>query len=173
MIKENHSLIGKITKPHGIDGTVNIQLNGSFAEKIETEEPLFVMIDGTLVPFFMEEIRPAGNSALVKLEFVDSKKEARRLSSKEVYYPVQLMKKSRSVSPDESVKNYLNYELSDKNSDFRGRITGVYDHPSNPLMEVVQKNTTRLIPFQPELMVKADHKSKKLVMKLPKGILDI
>ena len=85
MIRDNCSKIGYITKPHGIDGSVVVRLNGLFADDIEPGEPMFIEIDGTLVPFFIEEIRPQTDMAYIKFGFVDSEKDAGKLRTFSLY----------------------------------------------------------------------------------------
>ncbi len=85
MIRDDCSKIGYITKPHGKNGEVVVRLNGPFADDIEPGGAMFFEIQGTLVPFFIEEIRPSGDMAYVKFEFVDSEQEARKYRGCNLY----------------------------------------------------------------------------------------
>jgi 16S rRNA processing protein RimM len=168
----NFSIIGSIVKPHGIDGTINVRFNGSFADEIELEEPLFILLDGAMVPFFMEEIRPAGNSALIKLEFIDSEDKARVLSGKELFverkrknsYP-----KDIDLSPMQSL---IGFTLSDKNSVFSGLIENFIESEFNPLLIVKSGKKEWMIPYQANLIVKIDKKNKIVLFNLPEGLID-
>ena len=67
MIKQEEVYkIGRIGKPHGVKGEVNLMFTDDVFDRVDAEY-LVLMVDGILVPFFMEEYRFRGDeTALVK-----------------------------------------------------------------------------------------------------------
>ncbi len=77
---------GKISKPYGLQGDVHIILIPVVAQKLKPGNPLFIDLDGQRVPFFMESVDLVGpEQAIVKVEFISSVEEARKLIGCDVY----------------------------------------------------------------------------------------
>lgn len=169
--QDNHSTIGNIVKPHGIDGMVNVRLNGSFADEIKLEEPLFILLDGAMVPFFIEEIHPYGNTARIKFEFIDSKDKALAFNGKELF----ISKKTKeSFSADITPMNRLvGYTLFDKQSGFSAVVESFIESDLNPLLIVKSGKKEWMIPYQAELILKTDARKKILSVNLPEGLIDM
>ena len=87
--KEDVYKIGIFNKPHGIHGELSFTFTDDIFDRVEAEY-LICLIDGILVPFFLEEYRfRSDTTALVKLEGVDTAERARMFTNTEVYFPVK------------------------------------------------------------------------------------
>ena len=65
--KEEVFKIGVINKPHGVKGEVSFTFTDDIFDRVDCDY-LILLMDGILVPFFMEEYRfRSDNVALVKL----------------------------------------------------------------------------------------------------------
>ena len=65
--KEDVYKIGKLGKPHGVKGEVSMMFTDDIFDRVEADY-LICLIDGILVPFFLEEYRfRSDTTALVKL----------------------------------------------------------------------------------------------------------
>ena len=155
MIREDCSKIGYIAKPHGIAGNIILRLNGNFADEIEPGEPLFVEFDGTLVPFFIEEITPQENRAIVKLEFINSEPEASKLSSKSVFSPLRVSE----ISLD-NASLFESFSINDKNSGKEGEILEYIPDELNPLFKTVFNEKEFLIPVLSDFILDIDKENK-------------
>ena len=84
--KEEVAAVGELVKPHGIAGemVMTTVYDGLFDDM---EDPYLVCdMDGILVPFYIESYRPRGGSSLlVKLDYVDDDRAARRFAHHTVY----------------------------------------------------------------------------------------
>ena len=68
--------IGIFNKPHGIHGELSFTFTDDIFDRVEAEY-LICLLDGILVPFFLEEYRfRSDTTALVKLEGVDTAERA-------------------------------------------------------------------------------------------------
>ena len=82
--------IGKIGKPHGVKGELTLFFDDDVFDRVDADY-LVLLIDGILVPFYMEEWRfKSGETALVKFEDIDTKEEASEIVGSEVYFPKHL-----------------------------------------------------------------------------------
>lgn len=170
MIRESCSLIGQITKIHGIDGFLMVRVNGDYADDIEPGEPLFVELDGVLVPFFIEEVEAFPDRALVKLEFITNPNEAKKITGCKVYLENSLLKNESAVNIDDP-GIFEGYSMSDKNSGFEGTIIEYIDNPQNPLFLAGNSKIQFLIPVHPDFILRIDKKGKKIVFDLPEGMI--
>ena len=168
MIREDCSKIGFFAKPHGVAGNIILRLNGNFADEIEPGEHLFVEFGGTLVPFFIEEITPQANRAIVKLEFVNSEPEASKLSSQSVFYYI----KAGDFNPN-NASIYESFFINDKNSGKQGEILEYIPDNSNPLFKTTFDGVEYLIPVSSDFILDIDRENKIIHMNLPEGLLDI
>jgi len=172
MIKEDCSLIGYILKPHGNAGKVIIRLNGDFADEIEPGEPLFLEIDETMVPFFVEEVEGFSDKAYVKLEYLESVEEIRQYAGSKVYIKTTGNLR-RSFIAEQNTSEFTGYRVYDNTSGLSGTITGIINTPSNPLFELDDRGKQFYIPIQDDLIVSIDKRKKIIRMKLPEGFADI
>ena len=172
MIKEDYLLIGYIIKPHGKAGQVVIRLNGDFGDELEPGEPLFLEIDETMVPFFIEEVEAFADKAFVKLEFLESVEEIRQFNGSKVYFKTTEKLQSLFITGTNS-SEYVGYKVTDDTSSLSGTITGIINTPANPLFELINSAKKFYIPIQADLIVSIDKKSKCIRMKLPEGFADI
>ena len=91
MIKEDEVYkIGRIGKPHGISGEVTLRFSDDVFDRVDADY-LVLMVDGILVPFFIEEYRFRSDEvALVKFEDIDTKDRASELTGCDVFFPRHL-----------------------------------------------------------------------------------
>ena len=85
--KEDVYKIGKLGKPHGVKGEVSMMFTDDIFDRVEADY-LILLIDGILVPFFMEEYRFRNDEqVLMKFVDIDTEAKARELTGCEVYFP--------------------------------------------------------------------------------------
>ena len=168
MIGEDCSQIGYLSKPHGVEGNLILRLNGSFADEIEPGESLFVEIDGALVPFFIEEITPIGEKAIIKMEFIDSKPVAERYISCKAFYKIKTDRFHK-----EKANLYLSWRFTDEVSGKSGEIKDYSDNEMNPSFLVEVEGKEALIPVSEDFVSQIDSGKKVLILKLPEGLLEL
>jgi 16S rRNA processing protein RimM len=164
-------LIGTLGKPHGVKGEIAFSFDDDIFDS-EDADYLFIMIDGLLVPFFIEEYRFSSDVvALMKFEGIDSLEQAMSLTGCDVYYP-----RDHADDDDDTVsKAELNgFKLVDAAS---GRVVGTIrdldDSTANLLFVVATDNGDRLIPASHELIKKIDKHQQTITVAIPDGLLEI
>lgn len=168
MIKEDEVYkIGRIGKPHGISGEVTLRFSDDVFDRVDADY-LVLMVDGILVPFFIEEYRFRSDEvALVKFEDIDTKDRASELTGCDVFFPRHLADAGADVLTWSQIVGYDIVDvLSDKTI---GRIEAVDETTINTLLEL---SDGTLIPAADEFIEDIDHEERKLMMRLPEGLVN-
>lgn len=168
MIKEDEVYkIGRISKPHGISGEVTLRFSDDVFDRVDADY-LVLMVDGILVPFFIEEYRFRSDEvALVKFEDIDTKDRASELTGCDVFFPRHLADAGDDVLTWSQIVGYDIVDvLSDKTI---GRIEAVDETTINTLLEL---SDGTLIPAADEFIEDIDHEERKLMMRLPEGLVN-
>ena len=122
--KEEVFKIGVINKPHGIKGEVSFTFTDDIFDRVDCDY-LILLMDGILVPFFMEEYRFRSDTvALVKFEGIDTAEQARRFTNVEVYFPKKFMDEQEDVT---SWNFFIGFRVEDVHHGYLGEITNVDD----------------------------------------------
>ena len=168
MIKEDEVYkIGRIGKPHGISGEVTLRFSDDVFDRVDADY-LLLMVDGTLVSLFIEQYRfRSDDVALVKFEDIDTKDRASELTGCDVFFPRHLADAGDDVLTWSQIVGYDIVDvLSDKTI---GRIEAVDETTINTLLEL---SDGTLIPAADEFIEDIDHEERKLMMRLPEGLVN-
>ncbi len=165
--------IGTFNKPHALKGEISF----TFTDDVfDTSECPYIVceIDGIFVPFFIEEYRFRGeDSALMKLEDVDSDEEARMFTGVDVYFP-----KSWLADDEECLSApgdyFLDFTLTDCEYGIIGKIIDIDDTTVNTLFVVEGKSGEELlIPANDDFVISIDEENKIIEMNIPEGLLSL
>lgn len=163
--------IGYFRKTHGVHGEVALEFEEHFEYSVEEAERFFVELDGLLVPFFIAEdgLRfKSSKSAIVKFDWVDTEKYAKRL----IGAPVYLYLSEIVDEPLESEALLKGFVLFDAKKGEVGKIEQVDDYSGNVVLTVKHGDEELLVPFHPEFVVEIDEAQKRLTLDLPEGLIE-
>ena len=168
--KEEVFKIGIINKPHGVKGEVSFTFTDDIFDRVEDCDYLVLLLDGILVPFFIEEYRfRSDNVALVKFEGIDSTEKARTLTNVEVYCPVKFMDDQEEIS---SWNYFIGFRVEDVHHGCLGTVVDVDDATMNVLFVIENGDEEVLLPAHEEFILDIDRKKKILKVDIPDGLLD-
>lgn len=168
MKEEEVFKIGQLGKPHGVKGEVSFSFTTDVWDRVDADY-LVLMIDGILVPFFLEEYRFRGeHSALLKFEGKDSIEDIQDIVGAEVYFPY-------SLTPDDDDSDYTwgyfeGFRVVDDNVGDLGVIARVDESTVNVLFEL---ESGMLIPAVESFISDIDHEGRVIHMHLPDGLMDL
>lgn len=161
--------IGVLNKPHGIHGELQFSFNDDIFDRVEAEY-IICMIDGILVPFFIEEYRFRSDStALIKLEGIDTAEQARRFTNIEVFFPIAQVETTNNT--ELSWNFFVGYEITDTIHGTLGEITDIDNSTINTLFIIDRNGEELLIPAQEDFIIDIDSQAKVIHMQLPKGLV--
>ena len=156
-------------KPHGIHGELSFTFTDDIFDRVEAEY-LICLLDGILVPFFLEEYRfRSDTTALVKLEGVDTAERARMFTNIEVYFPV---KHAEEAGPGElSWDFFVGFRMEEVHHGTLGEVTDVDTSTINTLFVVDYQGEELLVPAQEEFIIDIDQMHKGITVDLPEGLI--
>jgi 16S rRNA processing protein RimM len=164
--------VGFTKKTHGAQGELKITLKDEYFDDFVNSEVVFINVQGKPLPFFIESLRDASD-ILLKLEDVDSPTQAKDLTSKELFLrekDIKIIKKAGAVLTFEMMAGY---ELFDEQAGLIGKIESVETLPHQHLAVVNHQGNEVFIPLHPSLVASVDENAKKIVLRLPEGLLDL
>ena len=124
----------------------------------------------SFLPYFIESSSIKNQEEMyIKLEGIDTKETARKLTPKEVWITEDDFKKFAAASAPISM---LGFHLMDGNEDL-GEILEVIEQPHQILCTISLNGKEALIPIHAESLEKIDKKNRKVYVILPDGLLDI
>jgi len=170
--KEDVYKIGRIGKPHGVHGEVQMQYSDDVFDVVDANY-LLLNVDGILVPFFMEEYRFRSDEvALMKFCDIDTEERARELTGTEVYFPRAIAEESKD---ELSWAQIVGFKLLDsKTGKMVGEIVSVDDSTINLLFEIkTETGGERLIPANENLIKGIDKAQQTIEVEIPDGLLEL
>ncbi|MCX6223333.1 MAG: hypothetical protein NTV01_01030 [Bacteroidia bacterium] len=165
---------GRVVKVHGVNGELVIRMNRPVGDVLDFPEWLFIRIDGGLVPFRVTEesvFQKDTNHLVVGLDQVNEPKKATTL--------VGLTCNLEGTWSDwfeatcEETDSLTGFEVLDEISGKNGKVIGFEDIPGNPLLEIEIDGKRSLLPLQPEFVISTDLLKRKLILRIPEGLLDL
>ncbi|MCH5312306.1 MAG: 16S rRNA processing protein RimM [Prevotella sp.] len=161
--------IGRLGKPHGVRGEINLQTIDDTLFDTEAEY-VVLMIDGILVPFYFEEYRWKNDeTVLAKFCDIDTQERAAELTGCDVFFPRSIAE-SASEEGNVSWAQIVGYALLNTYNNMVGRIAAVDDQTINLLFEL---EDGRLIPANEQLIHNIDTEKREITMEIAEGLLDL
>ena len=172
MIKKDEVFkIGVFNKPHGVKGELSFTFTDDIFDRVDCEY-LVCLLDGIMVPFFVEEYRfRSDTTALVKLERIDTAEQARKFTNVEVYFPQKYVEEADSddIPP---WQYFIGFHVTDINQGELGEMVAVDDSTMNVLFVIEQPDGEEiLLPAHEEFIVNLGKKKRKLVVEVPEGLI--
>ncbi len=166
--------LGYISKSIGFEGSLLVFFEAADPSFfMEDMESVFILIDGKLVPFFIEDIhfRDMGKEAVIKLEDIDNTEKARELCNRKMYLPIS--KLPAGLKKQKQYSNITSYKAYTTNNDFLGIVKEIIEYPNNPILCIKKEKREILIPAADEFIVDLNHTKKTITLTPPDGLLDL
>lgn len=173
MKTEDCFYLGYVTKTFGFKGEVVVYLDTDDPESYKSLESVFILMEGKLIPFFIEKIqlRVNSNDAIVQFQHVDSEQKALQITGQEVYLPLSML------PPLKGNRFYfhevLGFRVIDQQKGDLGLIDQVLDYPGNPVFQIQASGKEILIPARDEFIVQLDREKRILYLQAPEGLIDL
>lgn len=160
--------IGQLGKPHGYKGEISFSFTTDVWDRVETDY-LVLLIDGILVPFYLEEYRFRGeHSALLKFVGRDTVESLQDIVGAEAYFPYDLTPEDENA--DYTWQYFEGFRIVDAVAGDLGTIVHADDSTTNVLFEL---ESGALVPAAEDFIQDIDHEHRTLYMQLPEGLLNL
>jgi 16S rRNA processing protein RimM len=163
--------IGKLVTTFGLKGEVVLKHNLGKKTSLKGLPAIFIEErKESFIPWFVESTKIKSEEEIyVKLESINTREQAIKLTQKEVWLPEGDFKKFSSKS---SPINLLGYEIVEENKSL-GKILEVIEQPHQLLCRIDLNGKEALIPLHEETIIKLDKKKQQVIVSLPPGLLEI
>ena len=163
--------IGKFVAAHGLNG--ELLLKHSFGKKTSLKGLAAIFIEekkDSFIPWFIESAKIKNEEeTYIKLEGVDTREAAGKLTQKEIWLPETDFKKFAAKSAPASL---LGYTIVN-NGESISEILEIVEQPHQLLCRLDIKGKEVLIPLSENTLFKIDHSKRQVLVSLPDGLLDI
>lgn len=163
--------VAHVNRLFGSKGELSVTLYDEFPiDFFEMGQPMFAEIDNMVVPFYLSSFQRKGNSgAVVIFDDIDTSKRAEMLLDKELFI------EDENECEDEEIllEDLVSYTLHIVGKRTDAHITDFFENGYNPLFEIEYKKRSYLLPATPDFIEDVDVENKKVVMRLPEGLLDL
>lgn len=169
---EGYYYLGRILKPFAAKGALLINLEVDEPEEYEDLESVFVLMNGQLIPFLIDQVElKHNNRAVVILTDVDSIEQASILVGNELYLPISMLK------PLTGNRFYYHevkgFEVHDQVKGFIGTVNEVLEYPHQAVLSVKFNTKEIMIPVTDEIVTGIDREKKHLYTNAPEGLIDL
>lgn len=173
MNNSDYHYLGYISKTIGFEGSLLIFFEAVDPSVLEDVEAFFVLIDGKMVPFFIEEIsfRGTAKEAIVDFEDITSTEKARHLCDRKIFLPASILPKH--IKKQNETKALIGFKALASDGKYLGIITDLLEYPGNPVFSITDKKNEILVPAADELIMNIDHEQKTVTLNPPDGLLDL
>ncbi len=163
--------IGKLVAVHGLTGELLLKHELGKKTSLKGLQAMFIEEKkNSFLPFFIESTKiKSENEIYIKLEGVNTREAAIKLTQKEIWVPEVDFKKFAAKSAPASL---LGYTIINNNEPL-GEILELIEQPHQLLCRLEIKGKEVLIPLHEETLKKVNHSKKEVLVELPDGLLEI
>lgn len=163
--------IGKLVAVFGLKG--ELVLKHTLGKKTSLKGLQAIFIEEkkqSFIPWFIETTKiKTEEEVYLKLEGVDTREAAMKLTQKEIWIPEPDFKKLAAKSAPASI---LGYTIINDNEPL-SEVLEVIEQPHQLLCRIEINQKEVLIPLNEQTIQKIDHKKKQVSVSLPDGLLEI
>ncbi len=163
--------IGKLAASYGLKGDLVLQHSLGRKTSLKGLESIFLEEKkDSFLPYFAELVKiKSNNEVYIKLEGVNDRETARKLTPREVWITEEDFKKFAAKSSPIAL---LGFNIINDDEDL-GEILEVIEQPHQVLCAIVLNGKEALIPIHEASLEKVDAKNRKVYVNLPDGLLEI
>ncbi|MFN0034455.1 MAG: ribosome maturation factor RimM [Saprospiraceae bacterium] len=177
MAETQYVSIGRTRKAHGLAGELKLSIEERYLEDFMKNERIFLEVRGVKIPYFIANVRGAGEMIL-KLEEVDNRDAATALQSREVLLREQDILPDHAREYEVEEEDALEYGhlagfiLVDETRGEIGEIDEVLEMPQQEMAFLQYKGREVLVPLNEQFICSIDEPNRRVFMDLPDGLLD-
>ena len=163
--------IGKLVAVHGLKGELLLKHELGKKTSLKGLQAIFIEEKkSSFLPWFIESTKIKSETEIyLKLENINSREAAIRLTAKQVW---ALEKDFKKFAAKTAPASLLGYSIIHNNA-LLGEILELIEQPNQLLCRLEIKGKEVLIPLHEETLQQVNHKKKEVLVELPDGLLEI
>ncbi len=164
--------IGKIVNTHGVRGEVKILPDTSDINRFSKLKKVTLSQNGKETEYKVLRGAANGNTAILKLEGVDTPEQANLLRGAEI-----IIDRADAIKLPENtwfIGDLVGCEVFEEDGNSLGKLTNVYETGSNDVYEVTDElNRKLMVPALKQVLLNVDVENQKITVKLLPGLKEI
>lgn len=168
---DDYYLLGKVIKPHGYHGKVNIWLDVDDPPEYKSLQMVFLNLRGALIPHFIASIQILNNKAVVEFQDVDNIEKAELISNSEMYLPMSEL--PVLTGNKFYYHEVIDFSVTDKHRGTIGKISRIFDYPNQAVMQIFVDEKEVLIPINSHVIIELKRDKKEILIDAPEGLIDL
>ena len=171
VLPDNLLLLGKVIRPHGLDGLLRIQSYAiSEAALLDSERIFLRSASGKICQEKVTAVKPHQNLFLMKLEGISSISQAQKYKGAKIFI------EKETLTCDEG--EYFFYELIGlevylDSGEYVGKIVHIISAGSNDIYVVKEKKKEILIPATYEIVKEVEVDKGRITISAMEGLLNL
>jgi len=161
--------IGRILKPFRTKGELLALVDPVYHGDVEKAKAVFLDINGSIVPFFIENIECHKDTCNIKFEEFSNPEEVKRVNGVNLYLrecDIDWNSKTQEAGID-----FTGFMILDHASGKRLQIEEVREFPQQLMAIAYEGDKEYLIPLNEHFILHIDPEAKLIEMDLPQGIV--
>ncbi len=169
--KDQYFCLGKVIKTHSYKGELVFLIESDNPEEYQDIDVVFMDLEGSLVPWFVENIEINGDRAVVKLEDISDIDYARTFVKKDLYLPIE---KLQTLSGTNFYfHEVVGFKVIDSEKGEIGIVEEILERQEQNLIRIMNEGIEILVPMADEIIKNIDRKKKILHLETPPGLIDL
>lgn len=166
--------LGYISKTIGFEGSLLAFFEVSDPSLYKNLEAIHVLIDGKLVPFFVDEInvRKKDKEVVLDIEDIQTPEQARFLCNRKIFVHQKHLKHNIRQTGFQQ-ESLVGFSVYDQNNNHLGIINEILEYPGNPVFSIKKGKQEVLLPVAEEFIKAVDSEKKEIIIAPPDGLLDL
>ncbi len=163
-------VLGTITRSHGLKGAFKVNIYAAGVQPLETEEPVFIQLQGGPVPFFVEECSAASHNIwTMKIEDVDTLEHAERFVGNDI-----LIEEARFIGiKTDATEELIGFVVTDFEKGEIGSVVGILETAQHPVLEIEKDDKLILVPWVDAIVKNIDNEKRSIKIEAPDGLIDL
>ena len=169
--------VADVLKLFGNNGTLIVKFRSHGRTLFTETEPVFAIMDGIPVPFFIASFQTRGNDrAHILFDFIYREAQAHELVGKTLYQPADKNRDKKGGQKNvEDPSVLVGFKAIDLKMGLLGCVKAFMDWRMNPCLSILRTNSTAsfFVPFQEAFIDDIDFEAKQIVLTLPDGLVEV
>ncbi|TAD97618.1 MAG: 16S rRNA processing protein RimM [Bacteroidetes bacterium] len=170
MKKEDCYELGYILRTHGLKGEVVAFFDVDEPEYYEDLEAVFIEQKGKLISFPIQKVSFRPDTVVLKFKKMDKIEDVQHLKGSKLFLSLEELPE---LEDGFFFHEVIGYQVVDLVLGILGKVTVIYELPSQNLLAMDYKGVEVLIPMNKEIMLEVDKEKQQINVDLPEGLLEI
>ena len=164
--------IGQTLKTHGLEGGIVVHVEGDFMEFFLASEFVFLDLNGSIVPFYVEDIQQ-DDPMIIFLEDISDPESAASIVPADILLPSGLVPVIQSVSELADFGWTEGFTVFGNEGEKVGEVIRVENYPRQTMAFVSRHGREVMLPLHEDLIMDVDKDAMSLTLDIPEGLLDL